>query len=135
MILNPLGLIFLASFNTRLNMDKDGGINNPPECPSLSSNKCNLPAKMLKALDPLEPGDRMQELHPHRSQHRAPVQEEQIPSWPRVLHRILYKVHNGRALELCEASKTKVPWKKKLCFFLSKIWYTLVWEKNHFPFI
>lgn len=37
-----------------------------------------IPTKMLETLNVLESGDRVEELHPHRTQDWPPVKEEQI---------------------------------------------------------
>lgn len=37
-----------------------------------------LPTKMLETLNVLESGDRVEELHPHRTQDWPPVKEEQV---------------------------------------------------------
>lgn len=54
---------------------------------------------MLQALHPLEAGDRVEELHPHRAQHGPQVQEEQVAAAPRRLHRVLDELHDRLRLE------------------------------------
>ena len=63
---------------------------------------------MFEALDVFEPGDGVEQLHPHGPVGRPPVQEEQVPPAARVLHRVLDKVHNRVAAELVHAAETEV---------------------------
>lgn len=76
---------------------------------SLSARACaDLPALVLQALDLLEPGHWVQQLHPHGPEHGPAVKEEEVPAGPRVPHRVLDEGRDGVALELGEGPEREV---------------------------
>lgn len=67
-----------------------------------------LPAIVLQTLHRPESGDGVEQLHLERSQRRAPMQEEEEATRPRVLHRALDEVHDRVALEVGGRAKAEV---------------------------
>lgn len=50
----------------------------------------------------------MQQLYPHRAQHRPPVQEKEVATTARVFDRVLDEVHNSVRLELRAAAEAEI---------------------------
>lgn len=68
----------------------------------------DVPAQVLQALHPLEPGHGVEQLDPHRTKDGSAVEEEQVSARPGVLHSILYEVHDCVAFKFCETAKAEV---------------------------
>lgn len=50
----------------------------------------------------------MEQLHPHRPQHRSPMQEEEVAAAARMLDRVLDEVDDSMRLELRAATEAEV---------------------------